>query len=83
MLVDQLYKYYADGQNGLRGDMHDCQMVGTQGEVTEFVVEDLIHTQEEWLTRLPDVPEIVDVPNEQEEYEKSIDGYLLEHFLHH
>ena len=29
MLVDQLYDYYTDGQNGLKGDMYDCWMVGT------------------------------------------------------
>jgi len=26
---------------------------------------------------------IADVPDEQEEYEKSIDGYLLEYFRHY
>ena len=83
MSIDQLYEYYADSQNGLRGDMHDCRMVSTRGEVAEFVAENLIYTREEWLARLPGVPEIADVPDEQEEYKKSIDGYHLENFLHH
>ena len=35
------------------------------------------------MARLPGVLEIADVSDEREEYEKSIDGYLLEHFLYH
>ena len=32
---------------------------------------------------LPGVPEIIDVPDKQEEHEKFSDGYLLERFCHH
>ena len=58
-------------------------MKGKRDEIAYLVEHDWMYTQAVWWKTLPGVPEIADVPDEQEEYEKFIDDYLLEYFCHH